>query len=79
MGQNASRSRNRQACTLAMPAPESFPKRLYYGMPSPRFEVIAPFQPAGDQPKAIAELLAGRPRGERDQTLVGVTRAGQTL
>jgi excinuclease ABC subunit B len=79
MGQNASRSRNRQACTLAMPAPESFPKRLYYGMPSPRFEVIAPFQPAGDQPKAIAELLAGLRRGERYQTLLGVTGSGKTM
>ena len=62
-----------------MPAPESFPKRLYYGMPSPRFEVIAPFQPAGDQPKAIAELLAGLRRGERYQTLLGVTGSGKTM
>jgi excinuclease ABC subunit B len=48
-------------------------------MPSPRFEVIAPFQPAGDQPKAIAELLAGLRRGERYQTLLGVTGSGKTM
>ena len=34
-------------------------------MSSPRFEVIAPFSPAGDQPKAIAELTAGLKRGDR--------------
>jgi excinuclease ABC subunit B len=48
-------------------------------MPSPHFEVIAPFQPAGDQPKAIAELTAGLRRGDRYQTLLGVTGSGKTM
>ncbi len=42
-----------------------------------RFE--APFQPAGDQPKAIAELNAGLERGDRFQTLLGVTGSGKTM
>ncbi|MBW8839154.1 MAG: excinuclease ABC subunit UvrB [Gemmatimonadetes bacterium] len=48
-------------------------------MPSPAFEVVAPFQPAGDQPKAIAELTAGLRRGDRYQTLLGVTGSGKTM
>jgi len=43
------------------------------------FEVIAPFEPAGDQPKAIAELTAGLKRGDRYQTLLGVTGSGKTM
>jgi len=48
-------------------------------MASPRFEVVAPFSPAGDQPKAIAELTAGLRRGDRYQTLLGVTGSGKTM
>jgi excinuclease ABC subunit B len=44
-----------------------------------RFEVLAPFQPAGDQPKAIAELTAGLRRADRYQTLLGVTGSGKTM
>ncbi|HEU4589167.1 MAG TPA: excinuclease ABC subunit UvrB [Gemmatimonadales bacterium] len=46
---------------------------------SPRFEVVAPFAPAGDQPKAIAELTAGLKRGDKYQTLLGVTGSGKTM
>ncbi|HEU4698159.1 MAG TPA: excinuclease ABC subunit UvrB [Gemmatimonadales bacterium] len=46
---------------------------------SARFEVLAPFQPAGDQPKAIAELTAGLQRGDKYQTLLGVTGSGKTM
>jgi excinuclease ABC subunit B len=46
---------------------------------SPRFEVVAPFHPAGDQPKAIDELTAGLRRGDRYQTLLGVTGSGKTM
>lgn len=38
-----------------------------------------PFQPAGDQPGAIANLLAGLERGARFQTLEGVTGSGKTF
>jgi excinuclease ABC subunit B len=48
-------------------------------MSTTRFEVQAPFQPAGDQPKAIAELTAGLRRGDRYQTLLGVTGSGKTM
>ena len=43
------------------------------------FEVVAPFSPAGDQPKAIAELSAGLRRGDRYQTLLGVTGSGKPM
>ncbi len=46
---------------------------------SPRFEVVAPFSPAGDQPKAIVELTAGLERGDKYQTLLGVTGSGKTM
>ncbi len=48
-------------------------------MSSPKFEVVAPFEPAGDQPKAIAELSAGLLRGDKYQTLLGVTGSGKTM
>ncbi len=46
---------------------------------SPRFEVVAPFEPAGDQPKAIQELTSGLLHGEKYQTLLGVTGSGKTM
>ncbi len=48
-------------------------------MPRTPFQVVAPFEPAGDQPKAIAELTAGLVRGDPYQTLLGVTGSGKTL
>jgi excinuclease ABC subunit B len=42
-----------------------------------RFEVVAPFAPAGDQPKAIADLTAGLERETKYQTLLGVTGSGK--
>src|SRR5258705_5192212 len=43
------------------------------------FDLQAPFKPAGDQPKAIAELTRGLERGDRFQTLLGVTGSGKTM
>ncbi|MFN8979823.1 MAG: excinuclease ABC subunit UvrB [Gemmatimonadaceae bacterium] len=43
------------------------------------FALQAPFAPAGDQPRAIAELTAGLRRGDRHQTLLGVTGSGKTM
>jgi excinuclease ABC subunit B len=48
-------------------------------MSSVPFDLQAPFEPAGDQPKAIAELTAGIARGDRFQTLLGVTGSGKTM
>ena len=42
-------------------------------MSSPRFEVVAPFEPAGDQPKAIAELTGGSPAGATGTRLCWVS------
>lgn len=44
----------------------------------PRFEVISEFSPAGDQPRAIAQLSAGIERGDRFQTLLGITGSGKS-
>ncbi len=44
----------------------------------PDFEVVSPFQPAGDQPAAIAALVEGVQRGDRFQTLLGITGSGKT-
>ena len=44
----------------------------------PAFEVVSQFQPAGDQPTAIAELSAGIEAGERFQTLLGITGSGKS-
>src|SRR3954453_9129491 len=43
------------------------------------FDLQAPFAPGGDQPKAIAELTRGLERGDRFQTLLGVTGSGKTM
>ena len=43
------------------------------------FELTSDFQPAGDQPRAIAELVAGFERGDLHQTLLGVTGSGKTF
>ena len=48
-------------------------------MPGAKFDLQAPFSPAGDQPRAIAELTAGLERGDRFQTLLGVTGSGKTM
>ena len=43
------------------------------------FELVSPFKPAGDQPQAIEKLLEGLHRGEKMQTLMGVTGSGKTF
>ncbi|MCA3322709.1 MAG: excinuclease ABC subunit UvrB [Roseomonas sp.] len=44
-----------------------------------RLTVTAPYEPNGDQPRAIAELVAGLEAGDRDQVLLGVTGSGKTF
>ncbi len=44
-----------------------------------RFELQSDFQPTGDQPKAIAELVEGIEQGTPAQTLLGVTGSGKTF
>ncbi|MFZ1683426.1 MAG: excinuclease ABC subunit UvrB [Candidatus Zixiibacteriota bacterium] len=43
------------------------------------FQLQASFQPSGDQPQAIAELVAGIEQGRKHQTLLGVTGSGKTF
>jgi len=57
------------ASRAALPAP----------MDSPPFRLASDYQPAGDQPQAIAELVRGLQSGERDQVLLGVTGSGKTF
>ena len=44
----------------------------------PRFEVVSPYQPAGDQPAAIEELERRIRAGERDVVLLGATGTGKS-
>ena len=43
------------------------------------FELVSEYQPTGDQPKAIADLVAGFEEGNQCQTLLGVTGSGKTF
>jgi excinuclease ABC subunit B len=42
------------------------------------FKIVSDYQPRGDQPKAIAELIEGIKRGDKHQTLLGITGSGKT-
>jgi excinuclease ABC subunit B len=44
----------------------------------PGFQLVSDFRPTGDQPRAIAQLVEGLQRGDRFQTLMGVTGSGKT-
>ena len=70
------------ATTLARPTP---PPVLFIPAKQParpvtrQFKVVSDYQPSGDQPTAIAELVAGVQANERDQVLLGVTGSGKTF
>ena len=57
--------------------PELVAGRRYPGRVPP-FQVVSDFQPAGDQPKAVEALAAGVDRGDRFQTLLGITGSGKS-
>lgn len=44
-----------------------------------KFKLVSDFKPAGDQPEAIKKLVDGLARGDRHQTLLGVTGSGKTF
>src|SRR5260370_41285979 len=46
---------------------------------SVQFDLVAPFQPAGDQPAAIEKLASGFLAGQNRQTVLGVTGSGKTF
>jgi excinuclease ABC subunit B len=45
----------------------------------PAFELVSPFEPAGDQPQAIDTIVDGLRQGRANQTLMGVTGSGKTF
>jgi excinuclease ABC subunit B len=66
--------------TLARPAPVAFiPQRQPAKPVTRRMRVVSDYEPAGDQPTAIRELVAGVVQNERDQVLLGVTGSGKTF
>ena len=54
-------------------------RRYSLAMATTPFQITDAYQPTGDQPQAIAELGAGLARGDRFQTLLGVTGSGKTF
>src|SRR5450631_3080984 len=47
--------------------------------PMPQFQLVSPYEPAGDQPAAIEKLVQGIRDGRGNQTLLGVTGSGKTF
>ncbi len=43
------------------------------------FKLVSEYKPTGDQPEAIAALAEGIRRGDKEQTLMGVTGSGKTF
>ena len=65
---------------MARPAPVKFiPQRQPAKPTKNRFRVVSDYQPAGDQPTAITELVSGLTAEDRDQVLLGVTGSGKTF
>ncbi|MHB1426453.1 MAG: DEAD/DEAH box helicase family protein, partial [Gemmataceae bacterium] len=44
-----------------------------------KFQIVSPFEPAGDQPQAIVKLVEGLHNGRPFQTLLGATGTGKTF
>ena len=55
------------------------PSDLDLSTASDRFQLVSPYQPAGDQPQAIEKLVAGFGNGLAKQVLLGVTGSGKTF
>ncbi|WP_155721208.1 excinuclease ABC subunit UvrB [Gluconobacter oxydans] len=64
---------------IAMPLTQFLPERQPAKAKTRKFVVKSDYEPAGDQPTAIAELVQGVEGGERDQVLLGVTGSGKTF
>ena len=66
--------------TLERPPPALFMPEKQPAKPlTRRFKVVSEYEPSGDQPTAIAELVRGVEAEERDQVLLGVTGSGKTF
>ena len=44
-----------------------------------QFQLVSQYKPTGDQPQAIAKLVHGIQKGNKEQTLLGVTGSGKTF
>ncbi len=66
-----------QGSDAAMGSAEAHPGE-FVSFPDSPFQLLQPFEPAGDQPAAIAALLEGIADGLSFQTLLGVTGSGKT-
>ncbi|MGQ0664698.1 MAG: excinuclease ABC subunit UvrB [Pseudomonadota bacterium] len=70
---------------MSHPPPEAFVNpapplaREPDARPARPFRAVSEFRPAGDQPQAISELVAGLERADKDQVLLGVTGSGKTF
>ncbi|NMJ43289.1 excinuclease ABC subunit UvrB [Roseomonas sp. JC162] len=65
---------------LIAPGPVLFmPQKRPAPAPERPLKVVSPFEPNGDQPQAIRDLVGGLEQGERDQVLLGVTGSGKTF
>ena len=65
---------------VLMPTPVLFHPQKRPALPAgQRLKVVSPFEPNGDQPAAIRQLVAGLESQERDQVLLGVTGSGKTF
>ncbi|MBS1058656.1 excinuclease ABC subunit UvrB [Gluconobacter sp. Dm-44] len=62
-----------------MPLTQFLPERQPVKPKTRRLVVKSDYEPAGDQPTAISELVKGVEGGERDQVLLGVTGSGKTF
>jgi excinuclease ABC subunit B len=70
----------RMSQVLVRPSPVLFqPQRQPPKPPTNRLRVVSQYEPAGDQPAAIRELVAGVQANEKDQVLLGVTGSGKTF
>jgi excinuclease ABC subunit B len=66
--------------TLIRPPPVLFMPQKQPAKPmTRRLKVVSEYEPAGDQPTAITELVRGVAAAERDQVLLGVTGSGKTF
>ncbi|MGI4744695.1 MAG: excinuclease ABC subunit UvrB [Janthinobacterium lividum] len=74
-----SRKPERPARPAIDPANQFEPDRQAAKPKLRQLKVVSPYEPAGDQPTAIRELVAGVQSGERDQVLLGVTGSGKTF
>jgi excinuclease ABC subunit B len=69
-----------QTTLMRAPPPVLFMPQKQPARPVTRpLKVVSPYEPAGDQPAAIRQLVEGVRMGERDQVLLGVTGSGKTF